>query len=165
MVALAAILALAIPAALLADGIDDPDQPAEVVFVCLNGVAMSVWATAYFNRLAADRGLSHRAHARATIPSYRAVPLRMRFALALDGFFLRGFRPRVIDEVDAESAEIVVAIDARLPAEARIPAGVRVEHWQGFPPMRERYHPSRRALRDRVRALVDRLASEEGEIR
>jgi hypothetical protein len=48
-----------------------------VVFVCEHGAAKSVIATAYFNKLAAERGLPHRATFRGTTPqddlSVRAV--------------------------------------------------------------------------------------------
>jgi hypothetical protein len=139
--------------------VQDAGSPAPVVFVCRNGVAMSVWSAAYFNRLAAERGLRERAVARAAIPSFREVPLRMRFALALDGFRLDSFRPKVVDAADARGAELVVAIDTELPPEALVGAGTGAERWQGFPPMREHYFPSRAALRQRVEALVARLAT------
>jgi hypothetical protein len=131
-------------------------RPAPVVFVCRNGVAMSVWSAAYFNRLAEARGLRERAISRAAVPSFRAVPLAMTVALALDGFRLDGYRPAVISADDLRAAQLVVAIDTDLPAEVRPSAA---ERWQGFPPMRERYFPSRSALQARVEALVERLAS------
>src|SRR5262245_28362852 len=215
-----------------------------VVFVCLNGVAMSVWSAAYFNRLAAARGLPERAIARASIPSYTAVPLSMKLGLAIDGFRVGDFRPLVMDEEDARSAALVVAIDTELPERARsiattsaalrassssitsgmdeedarsaalvvaidteVPERARssattgaalrassssitsgmdeedarsaalvvaidtelperarsthsvVERWNGFPPMREQYFPSRAALKMRVERLVERLAA------
>ena len=133
-------------------------EPAPVVFVCRNGVAMSVWAAAYFNRLAAARELPERAIARASIPSFTDVPFRMAFALALDGFRLDGYRPQVVSEADIRDAELVINIDTELPADARMDEA-RTELWSGFPPMREQYFPSRRALKARVEALVDRLAS------
>ncbi len=139
-----------------------PSAPGEaarpVVFVCLNGVAMSVWSAAYFNRLAEARGLPERAIARASIPSYTAVPFSMRFGLALDGFRVADFHPHVMDEEDARSAALVVAIDTELPEQARSTHSA-VERWNGFPPMRERYFPSRAALKQRVERLVDRLAA------
>lgn|GEM_PF-6888658 len=142
------------------DAARDASSPAAVVFVCRNGVAMSVWSAAYFNRLAAERGLPERAVARASIPSFTAVPLRMRFALAIDGFRLDDYRPHVIDEADARGAGLVVAIDTELPAAARASPS-RVEIWDGFPPMREQYFPSRAALKTRVEALVERIAAED----
>jgi hypothetical protein len=140
-----------------ADPVADGREPAPVVFVCRNGVAMSVWSAAYFNRLAEARHLRQRAIARAAVPSFTDVPLRMAFALALGGFRLNGLRPQVISTREARGAELVVAIDTELPADA-VTGADSTEVWQGFPPMREQYFPSRRALKQRVEALVDRLA-------
>ena len=151
-------------ALLLAGSLASRSDPVEaptatpVVFVCRNGVAMSVWSAAHFNRLAAARGLPERAVARAALPTYREVPLRMRLALALDGYRLAGYEPHVISTDDIRSAELVVAIDTELPSlgDMRLTAA---ELWQGFPPMREQYFPSRKALEQRVESLVARLAA------
>jgi len=123
-----------------------------------------VWSAAYFNRLAAARGLRERAIARAAIPSYTTVPLRMVFALAVDGFRLDGYRPQVVSREDVRDAELVVVIqssdDTELPSDAQ--AEVRdSDVWQGFPPMREQYFASRAALRERIDSLVERLASKD----
>jgi hypothetical protein len=153
----AALLGIGLLAGSRGDSVEDARAPAPIVFVCRNGVAMSVWSAAYFNRLAAERGLRERAVARAALPTFREVPLRMRLALALDGFRLDGFRPKVVDAEDARSAAWLVAIDTELPV---VGEDGRVERWQGFPPMRERYFPARAALRQRVEALVARLAAD-----
>ena len=137
---------------------DDPDS-AQIVFVCENGVAMSVWSASYFNRLAAERGLRDRAISRASTASYREVPLRMVFALALERYRLHGYRPRVISADDARRAALVVRIDTELPA-AALAADVATDSWSGFPPMRERYFGSRRALAERVEALIARRSAE-----
>ena len=142
---------------LVAEPIPEVSASAPVVFVCRNGVAMSVWSAAYFNRRASARGLRERAIARAMVPSYSEVPLDMMLALALDGFRLDGYRPRVISDDDARAAELVVTIEEDLPPDLRAIAP-SIELWQGFPPMRERYFASRRALESRVEALLDRLA-------
>jgi protein-tyrosine-phosphatase len=141
-----------------ADPITEVRSPAPVVFVCRNGVAMSVWSAAYFNRLAAKRGLPEWAAARASIASFSEVPLNMAFALAVDGFRLAGYRPEVISAPDVRNAKLVVAIDTDLPPEAR-ESDAATEVWNGFPPMREEYFPSRAALKARVEALVDQLAA------
>jgi protein-tyrosine-phosphatase len=154
------LLGGAVTFAVRADPIPEVRAPAPVVFVCRNGVAMSVWSAAYFNRLAAARDLRERAIARASVPSFTEVPFRMAFALAIDGFRLDGYRPRVISADDVRSADLVVAIDTDLPPAAHA-SDSRTEVWQGFPPMREDYFPSRRALKTRVEALVDRLAEAE----
>jgi hypothetical protein len=132
-------------------------EDAGVVFVCKNGVAMSVWSALYFNQLAARRGLSARAGAGATERTFTEVPLKMRLALALDGYGIGGYEPRVIGAADARRAERVIVIDTELPPSAASGAAT-VERWSGFPPMREQYFPSRAALRTRVEELVERLA-------
>jgi hypothetical protein len=141
-----------------ADPIAGARDPAPIVFVCRNGVAMSVWSAAYFNRLAAARHLPERAIARATVPSFTDVPLRMAFALTIDGFRLDGYRPRVVSADDVHGAALVVAIDTDLPRDLS-PASLAVtEVWGGFPPMREQYFASRTVLKAKVEALVERLA-------
>ena len=49
-----------------------------VVFVCEHGAAKSVVATAYFNTLAAERGLPFRATFRGTAPPGQPVGSRRR---------------------------------------------------------------------------------------
>jgi protein-tyrosine-phosphatase len=150
--------------AMKAQPIGNARDRAPIVFVCKNGVSMSVWSAAYFNRLASARGLRERAIARAATPSYTAVPLRMVFALAVDGFRLDGYRPKVVSRQDVHDAELVVVIqssdDTELPPDARVEFRDS-EVWQGFPPMRERYFHSRAALRERIEALVERFASKD----
>jgi len=131
---------------------------APVVFVCKNGVAMSVWSAFTFNRLAADRGLSVRAISRAAEPTFTRVPLNMRLALALDGFGIGDYEPRVVGFAEVRAAERVILIDAQLPSSVAVPDRP-IETWTGFPPMREKYFESRAALRVRVEGLVDRLAN------
>ena len=139
--AAAALVGGAIAFVLRAEPITEVRAPAPVVFVCRNGVAMSVWAAAYFNRLAAARDLRERAIARASIPSFTEVPFRMAFALAIDGFRLDGYRPQVISADDVRSAERVIVIDTDLPRDVR-PSGSATEDWYGFPPMREKWADS-----------------------
>lgn len=132
-----------------------------IVFVCQNGVAMSVWSALIFDRLAAESGLPLRAVSRASMATYTRVPLRMRLALALDGLRTGGYRPQVISAADVRQAERVILIDTELPPSASDP-GAAIETWSGFPPMREQYFASRAALRTRVEALVARLAASPG---
>lgn len=146
-----------------AQPIGEAGDPAQVVFVCRNGVSMSVWSAAYFNRLAAERGLRQRASARAAIPSYTDVPFRMVFALAVDGFRLDGYRPHVVSPEDVREAMRIVVVqgtdDTVLPPDVQATRRDS-EVWQGFPAMRDRYFPSRAALRAKVEDLVERLAAE-----
>jgi protein-tyrosine-phosphatase len=129
-----------------------------IVFVCQNGVAMSIWSALTFDRLAAERGLAIRAISRASTPSFTRVPLRMRLALRLDGLRVGEYRPQVVTSADLRRAERVIVIDTQLPANLSR-SGVAMESWAGFPPMREEYFASRAALRQRVEALVAQLAA------
>ena len=129
-----------------------------IVFVCQNGVAMSVWSARTFDRIAAERGLPLRAIARASAATYTRVPLRMQLALWLDGYRVGGYEPQVISAEDVRGAERVILIDTDLPPAAFAPGAV-IETWTGFPPMREQYYASRAALQTRVEALVERLAA------
>ena len=120
---------------------------------------MSVWSALTFNALAAERGLPVRATSRASAATFTEVPLRMRLALALDGLRAGDYAPHVIGAEDVRNAERVILIDTELPESLSV-ADATVERWDGFPPMREQYFASRRALRDRVEALAARLAAE-----
>ena len=133
-------------------------KQASIVFVCRNGVAMSVWSALTFDRLASERGLSLRASSRAAASSFTEVPLRMKLALALDGYQVGGYRPQVISGADIHGAERVILIDTDLPPSLSA-SGAAIEIWQGFPPMREQYFASRAALYTRVEDLVARLAA------
>ena len=137
-------------------------EPASIVFVCQNGVAMSVWSARTFDRIAAKRGLPFRGIARASAATFTRVPLRMQFALWLDGYRVGGYEPHVISAADVRNAQRVILIDTELPPAAFAP-GVAIETWAGFPPMREKYFASRAALQTRVEELVERLAASRGD--
>jgi arsenate reductase len=161
-----AVLALAGLAAAIDRSSDAAREPTRehtsIVFVCLNGVSMSVWSARTFDRLAAERGLPFRAIARASAATYTRVPLRMQLALWLDGYRVGGYEPHVVSAEDVRSAERVILIETELPPAAFAPSAA-IETWTGFPPMREKYFESRTALQTRVQELVERLAASRGD--
>jgi hypothetical protein len=144
-----------------AESVQHVGKSAPVVFVCRNGVSMSVWSAAYFNRLALRDGLPQRATSRSAHSPFPEVPLRMRVALAIDGFRLGEYQPRQIDAGDARDAELVVVIEGgtTLPSDVRVLEHATIERWQGFPAMRDEYFASRSELRGRVETLVARLSA------
>jgi protein-tyrosine-phosphatase len=153
-VVLLGVVALATVYSERTSALDPESKDASIVFVCRNGVAMSVWSALTFNRLAAERGLKVRALARAAAPTFTRVPLRMELALALDGYRVGDYTPRVISATDVGDSERVILIDdAPLPSAASV-GGAVIERWEGFPAMRDQYFASRAALRARVEALV-----------
>src|SRR2546425_684846 len=83
--------------------------PPTIVFVCEHGAAKSVIATAYFNKLAAERGLPYRAIFRGTSPqddlSTRAIA-----GLHADGVAVPAGKPTSIRSDDITRATHIFAI-------------------------------------------------------
>src|SRR6476659_2574534 len=94
-----------------------PATAPNVIFVCAHGAAKSVIATAYFNKLAAERGLPDRATFRGTSPqdelSTRAVA-----GLRADGIAVPDGKPSAIATDDVARATHIFAIGCTLPAVA-----------------------------------------------
>src|SRR5437867_9910901 len=88
-----------------------------IVFACEHGAAKSVIATAYFNKLAAERGLPYRATFRGTSPQAE-LSERTVAALRADGILVTG-KPTPIDEADIDGATHIFAIGCTLPDTAR----------------------------------------------
>jgi arsenate reductase len=111
-----------------------------IVFVCEHGAAKSVIATAYFNKLAAERGLPFRATFRGTTPqdnlSVRAVE-----GLKADGVAIPSGSPAAISDQDVADATHIFAIGCTLPDKA-LQSG-KAADWsdvpddQGYAPMRD----------------------------
>src|SRR5215467_3114555 len=78
------------------------DGPA-VVFVCEHGAAKSVIATAYFNKMAAERGLPYRATFRGTAPQ-DDLSVRTVAGLRQDGLAVPGGKPSAITDRDVTTA-------------------------------------------------------------
>lgn len=128
------------------------DSPA-IVFVCEHGAAKSVIAAAYFNKLAAERGLPYRATFRGTAPQ-EALSTRAVEGLRADGVPVPDGRPTAIAGSDIAQATHIFAIGCTLPA-AAVASGKSAD-WsdvpdeQGYPAMRD-------AIVRHVRALLDEL--------
>src|ERR1044071_6786959 len=104
---------------LFADGqsTNAPAKAPNIIFVCEHGAAKSVIATAYFNKLAAERGLPYRATFRGTTPqdelSVQAVE-----GLKADGVASPSGKPAAISDADVSGATHIFAIGCTLPATA-----------------------------------------------
>jgi arsenate reductase len=127
-------------------------QPA-VVFVCEHGAAKSVIATAYFNKLARERGLPYRATFRGTDPQAELSVSALK-GLREDGIEIPSGKPTAISPADVEKATHVFAIGCTLPAAAK--SSGKAGDWsdvpdgQGYPAMRD-------AIVRHVTALLDEL--------
>ena len=125
-----------------------------VIFVCEHGAAKSVIATAYFNKLAAERGLPYRATFRGTSPqddlSVRAVA-----GLKADGVPVPSGRPAAISDDDVAGASHIFAIGCTLPDKAQ--RSGKAADWSDVPDD-QGYAPMRDAIVRHVKALLDQLA-------
>jgi arsenate reductase (thioredoxin) len=124
-----------------------------VVFVCEHGAAKSVVATAYFNKLAAERGLPFRATFRGTAPqdnlSVRAVE-----GLKADGVSIPSGKPAAITDKDVADATHIFAIGCALPDKAR--QSGKAADWSDVPDD-QGYAPMRDAIVRHVKQLLDEL--------
>jgi protein-tyrosine-phosphatase len=81
---------------------------ARIVFVCEHGAAKSVIAAAYFNTLAAERGLTERATFRGVSPQPELSVAALR-GLREDGLTLPTANPSVITSDDVNGATHIFA--------------------------------------------------------
>ena len=125
-----------------------------VVFVCEHGAAKSVIATAYFNKLAAERNLPYRATFRGTSPqdelSVRAVE-----GLKADGVAIPSGKPTAITDADVAGATHIFAIGCTLPDAAR--RSGKSADWSDVPDDKG-YGPMRDAIVGHVKQLLNELA-------
>jgi protein-tyrosine-phosphatase len=130
-----------------------PANAATVIFVCEHGAAKSVIATAYFNKIAAERGLPYRATFRGTAPqddlSVRAVA-----GLRQDGLTVPSGKPSAITDRDVATATHIFAIGCTLPSNAQ--ASGKASDWSDVPDD-QGYGPMRDAIVRHVGMLLDQL--------
>ena len=125
-----------------------------VVFVCEHGAAKSLLATAYFNKLAADRGLPYRATFRGTAPQ-EDLSARVVEGLKRDGVPVPSGKPTALRVEDIEYATHIFAIGCTLPA-AAVSSG-KSDDWSDVPDD-QGYESMRDAIVRHVSSLLDGLA-------
>src|SRR5215469_9165269 len=127
-----------------------------VVFVCLHGSAKSVIASAYLNRLSAERGLSIRATAAGVDPDPN-IPIHVQHGLLQDDIDVRNQLPRRVNREELSAAWRVVSFGCDLENVA--PAGLAVERWDDVPAVSDGFPAARDAILARIRQFLDRLAA------
>ena len=121
------------------------------VFVCEHGAAKSLIATAYFNKLAAERGLAVRATFRGIDPQ-DALSTSAVAGLRADGLAIPAGTPTLLASGDVAQATQVFAIGCQLPENVK-QSGKAVS-WDDVPD-NQGYAPMRDALVRHVTALID----------
>ena len=129
------------------------DAAPQIVFVCEHGAAKSLIATAYFNRLAAERGIRERAIFRGVSPqddlSVRAVA-----GLRADGIAIPDGKPTAIGRNDVAHATHIFTIGCALPK--GLASSSKSGDWNDVPED-QGYGAMRDAIVAHVRALLDEI--------
>jgi len=135
-----------------------PGPPPQVVFVCAHGAAKSLIAAAYFNKLAAERGLAARATFRGLEPS-DALSARAVAGLQADGVPLPDSKPTALAGTDLAAATHVFTIGCALPG--AVQGSAKAASWDDVPDDKG-YEAMRDAIVRHVRTLVDSLGPSAG---
>ena len=130
-----------------------PSAEPTVVFVCEHGAAKSVIATAYFNKIAAEKGLRARATYRGVNPQADLSVSALK-GLREDGFTVAEQKPSPISQHDVDSASVIFAIGCTLPSNAT--ASGKAGSWDDVPEDKG-YAGTRDAIKAHVERLVDDL--------
>jgi arsenate reductase (thioredoxin) len=129
-----------------------PAEPT-VVFVCEHGAAKSVIATAYFNKIAAERGLRARAVYRGVNPQADLSVGALK-GLREDGLTAPDQKPSPIAQADVDKAIVIFAIGCTLPTNAK--ASGKADSWDDVPED-QGYAATRDAIKQHVERLIDDL--------
>jgi arsenate reductase len=124
-----------------------------VVFVCEHGAAKSVIATAYFNRIAAERGLRARAVYRGVNPQTDLSVAALK-GLREDGLTAPDLKPAAISQSAGDTATVIFAIGCALPSTAT--ASGKADSWDDVPEDKG-YGATRDAIKRHVEDLIDQL--------
>ena len=130
-------------------------RPPVVLFMCPHGAAKSVMASAYFQKMAKERGLNVRVDAAGTDPQPElstAVVARLK----KDGYAIPIEKPRAATASDMNGADVVISMGcdlSKLPA----PKGT-LKNWN-VPEFSANFDAAEQAIRDQVTALVDELVA------
>jgi len=124
-----------------------------ILFVCEHGAARSTVAAAYFNKLAEEQGLNYRAIFRATNPDSTLTPATIT-GLKEDGFKINNWTPKLVSQMDIDSASQIVTFDCNLPDSLSKP----VIQWNGIPPVSKDYKVARNQIAGKVQQFINELA-------
>lgn len=131
-----------------------PARSTRVLFMCPHGAAKSVLASAYFRRLAEERGLNVIVESAGTEPDETVSPA-VAAHLSRQGYPIPAGKPRLATAADLRNADVVISLGCdvtRLPA----PVGT-LKTWDDVPPLDADFARGDEAIRRHVAALVEEL--------
>lgn len=129
-----------------------------ILFVCEHGAAKSVIATAYFDKLAKERGLRYRATFRGTNPD-PALAAAAVAGLKADGIDTRGWKPQQVTREDLDAASRVVTMGCEVPGKEA--AAGKLMEWNEISSPSQNYAVARDEIMKRVESLIDELARQD----
>jgi protein-tyrosine-phosphatase len=129
-------------------------KPPTVLFMCPHGAAKSVLASAYFERLAKERGLNVRVESAGTDPDATVSPA-VSAHLERQGYPVPASNPRKVNSKDFASADVVISIGCDLSGLGE-PRG-KLVRWDEVPPLSEDFARADEAIRKRVIELIEEL--------
>jgi protein-tyrosine-phosphatase len=125
-----------------------------VLFLCPHGAGKSVLASAYFQRLAKERGLNVRVESAGTEPDPTVAPVVAKH-LRQNGYELPISTPRKVTADEVTSADVVISLGCDLSGLPQ-PKGA-LQRWDEVPGPGEDLEGADEAIRRRVTALVEEL--------
>src|SRR3954468_2387539 len=131
-----------------------PRKAPQVLFVCPHGAAKSVLASAYFQRLAREKGLNVRVEARGTEPDPQVSP-KVAEHLTANGYRVPVETPQKVTPDELASADIVISLGCDVHG-LPVRAGT-LRQWDEVPGPGEDLAGADAAIQRRVAALVDEL--------
>lgn len=129
-----------------------------ILFMCPHGAAKSVLASAYFERLAKERGLNVRVESAGTEPDFAVSPA-VAAHLKRQGYTVPIEKPRKVTTKQWGAADVVISIGCDLSA-LPSPRG-QLQRWDEVPALGEGFAAADEAIRRRVIALVDELVGKQ----
>ena len=128
-----------------------------VLFLCPHGAAKSLMASAYFQKMAKERGLNVRVDSAGTDPEPE-LSRTVVASLQKDGYAIPIKKPRAATAADMQAADVVISMGcdlSTLPA----PKGT-LQNWT-VPDFSADFDAAQQAIRDRVTKLVDELLAQQ----
>jgi arsenate reductase (thioredoxin) len=151
---IAASAAIAISSAIAAQS-PTAVKPTKVFFMCPHGAGKSVLASAYFQKLAKERGLNVRVDSGGTEPDPAVGPTVVEH-LKKNGMAVPITKPRLVTPDDLATSDIVVSLGCDLKG-LPAPRG-KLLSWDDVPGPGQDLAGSTEAIRKHAEALVEELA-------
>ena len=150
------VMGRAVPIASSQTGTEHPksSKPPTILFMCPHGAAKSVLASAYFQRLAKERGLNVHVASAGTEPDATVSPA-VAAHLKGQGYSVPIAKPRKVAPEEFASADVVISIGCDLAALPQ-PRG-RLVRWDEVPAPSDGFTAADEAIRKRVNDLVEEL--------